>query len=150
MVAAGGGDPTGGSLAICIVLFIAITSKEILAMIPRIKIPFTIFMLLAGILMEIFISMGTCEVSSDYNGNETSCSDLNVRSKCEDTTGCNFKASLYGTSGNVDLVYHSMNVWAEMDPHLIMFTFLPALIYASSSSLSFHVFMKSFNSIIVR
>ena len=76
-------DPTGGSLAICIVLFIGITSKEILAMIPRIQIPFTIFMLLAGIFMEIFVSMGTCELSSNYNGNESLCVDLDVRSKCE-------------------------------------------------------------------
>lgn len=106
-------------------------------------------MLMAGIFMEIFVSMGTCEVSADYTGNETICVDLDVRSKCEATPECNFEASFYGKSGNVDLVYHSMDVWTSMDPHLIMYTFLPALIYASSSSLSFHVFMKSLSTIAV-
>ena len=34
-------------------------------------------------------------------------------------------------------------VWSNIDSHLIMYTFLPALIYASSVSMNVHVFVKS-------
>jgi len=146
-------DPTGGGLAVVVALLVAILSKEYL---KRTPLPFTIIMLLFGCLFGFFLGAGECDVSdiaSDVQNAtiaESICATLLVQHKCEAVSSCMWDPLFYKNDMAVlNILSHSVTVWTTMDPHLVMYTFLPALIYASSSSMNFHIFVKSTRQIFV-
>lgn len=44
----------------------------------------------------------------------------------------------YGTTNGLGLLGDSIRMWANIDPNLILFVFLPALLFESSFAMDFH------------
>ena len=50
----------------------------------------------------------------------------------------------YGAEGLLGTLGYSMDVWQGVDPHMILYLFIPPLIFASAHHVDFHVVRKSF------
>jgi len=146
------GDPTEGSLAIVCTLLVAIAAKYFL---KNSVLPFTTLMLLFGIVLGIFSQSGDCVARSDFNASSSNMSNvvdctessMQIRKSCMEIPYCDFQHTFLSSESN--MFVSSVDVWSDIDPHLIMYTFVPTLIYSSSSTLNVHVFLKSSAQILV-
>ena len=113
-------DPTGGILfalvvSIAIGLIFQITTTQMKSGGCPSFLPYTVLLLFAGIGVGLVSNLDA--VTEHVSG-------LTLEEK---------KRSTWWT-------LHSINVWANADPHFLLFLFLPALIYASASNINYHVF----------
>eukprot|EP00941_MAST-03F_sp_MAST-3F-sp1_P002081 g2081.t1 len=123
-------DPTGGALYIVAALTSGVIFKTVLRNAP---LPYTVIMLLIGGLFGWLNGHGVCEPKIP---NDMTYCNNKVKYVCERfTDGCVW-------NGTIDLgVFgHSVDVWAGVDPHFILYAFLPALLYASAHRVDFHIF----------
>lgn len=50
----------------------------------------------------------------------------------------------YGTTNGLGVLGDSIRMWASIDPNLILFVFLPALLFESSFAMDFHQIKRGF------
>lgn len=55
----------------------------------------------------------------------------------------------YGTTNGLGLLGDSIRMWANIDPNLILFVFLPALLFESSFAMDFHQIKRGFTQMLL-
>lgn len=46
-------------------------------------------------------------------------------------------------------ITENTNIWRNIDPHLLMFIFIPPLVFESSINADFHIFRKSISQVFI-
>eukprot|EP00940_MAST-03C_sp_MAST-3C-sp2_P000900 g900.t1 len=156
MGGSGGGDPTGGGLLVVIALVEGIIFKTVLKKLP---LPYTCIMLIMGVLTGLMLQYGKCEyvgsVDSDDTTNQSAICESMARGICTNSLHelrgelshenyCAWKATI----SNLGPVGNTVDLWTSIDPHLVMYTFLPPLIYGATVHVNVHVFKKTLGQIL--
>lgn len=107
-------------------------------------LPYTVALVLLGGLLGCLNSVGEChfrtDVHVDVSLGGVNCSGLQ-HSRCANyEEQCYFESSLPSSLG---LLGTSIDVWAQIDPHFLLFFFIPALVYASAQTVDVHIFRES-------
>lgn len=63
--------------------------------------------------------------------------------------GCMVSFAVQTVEGGLGLLGDSLRGWTQLDPHVLLFIFLPALVFGSASAVDIHVFTRELGQILI-